>query len=498
MDSTSRNFRPCVWLFVFLTFIAFPPVLFAQSDDWERVVKSKARRLGGYHPFVALHDVADALNARTYFSDKARKAILYLDEEKITVTAFSPFVLIGKRVVQMPVPVEYFDGELWLPVQYFLPFLKDAVVVSGSESYSNGNADITGQANVLGVRVEKKANGTLIRVLTGHSFDRSSLSTRYSRKWLYLDIVNGRIVDGQFPVHIDPGLVEKVVPVQLDQLVQLSFRLNRDISEGEIHVSVQRREIWISIPTRGGLPADFLKRLEADREKWRIDRVVIDPGHGGRDPGAIGPRGVYEKDVVLGIAKHLKKLLEKKLKIDVVMTRESDVFVPLKERTKIANHEQGKLFISIHANSNASRYVDGATTYFLGLAKSEEALEIAQRENAAIQYETDASGYDQLSDESIILATMAQNDFNKESQDLAAMIQEEIRRRAGFKDRGVKQAGFYVLVGASMPNVLVETAFISNSREERMLKSSSYQKKIAEAIFESIKRFKEKYERAIK
>jgi len=206
---------------------------------------------------------------------------------------------------------------------------------------------------------------------------------------------------------------------------------------------------------------------------------------------------VREKDVTLEIARRLKRLIERRLKLRVVMTRNEDRFIPLKERTSLANREGGKVFVSIHANSNPSKHVDGFTTYFLGPAKTEEALEVARRENEAIQYEDETSGYADLSDENFILVAMAQNAFNKESQDLAATVQEELDRAVPLTNRGVKQAGYYVLIGASMPNILVETAFISNPNEERLLKSGTFQEKIAEALCESLRRFKAKYEAGI-
>jgi N-acetylmuramoyl-L-alanine amidase len=291
------------------------------------------------------------------------------------------------------------------------------------------------------------------------------------------------------------GLVREIVPVQLDQMATITFKLNKDISGMDLHVTHHSNELLVSIP-KGKVSPDLLKKLKNDREKWLIDKIVIDPGHGGRDPGTIGVRGSYEKDVVLGIAKKLKELLEKKLKVQVFMTRGNDTYISLKERTQFANEKQAKLFISIHANWNRNSKLKGASTYFLGLAKSDEAVEIAQRENEVIKYD-DGAQNSGLSEENIILATMAQNAYNKESQDLANMIQESLAKHTGLRNRGVKQAGFYVMVGASMPNVLIETAFMSNKKEERWLKSSSFQQKVAQGIYESVKEFKRKYELTI-
>jgi len=141
--------------------------------------------------------------------------------------------------------------------------------------------------------------------------------------------------------------------------------------------------------------------------------------------------------------------------------------------------------------------VRGLTTYFLGPAKTEEALEVSKRENVVINYEQDHSAYADFDAESFILLALAQNAYQYESQELAAMVQEAISRKTRIRNRGVKQAGFYVLIGASMPNILIEVAFLSNRKEERLLKSPSFQRKVAEAIGESILKFKQKYEKEI-
>jgi len=473
--------------FLILTSTLFPP-LFAQPEHWETALYQKSRNVDGFQ-YVALHDVADILKVHTYYSNKVRKAILYLDANKITVTAFNPFVLVGREVVQMPMDARYEQDEIFLPTKFFIPILRSAV---GDKVQASVEGD--SGANITGIYVDEKVNGTLIRIHTTQAFPQSNISTRYSRKWLYLDILGGRIDEQTLSANIEEGLVRKFVPVQQAQMAQLSFRLKQDISESKINLTQHQNEIWISIPAKVTAESSILEKLKHDQEKWRIDKIVIDPGHGGKDPGALGPRGTYEKTVVLGIAKKLKRLIQKRMKdVTVLMTRDSDRYISLKERTQLANKQKAKLFISLHANWNRNSTVNGATAYFLGLAKSEESLEIAQRENAVIKYDNPQANSN-LSEENIILATIAQNAYNKESQDFAAMIQEALSKRTRLRNRGVRQAGFYVLVGASMPNVLIETAFISNKREEKLLRTKSFQQKVAESIFESIKKFKHRYE----
>ena len=200
--------------------------------------------------------------------------------------------------------------------------------------------------------------------------------------------------------------------------------------------------------------------------------------------------------MALDITKRAGRLLEKS-GIKVVYTRDEDVFVPLLERTKMANEANGKLFVSIHANANKNRKVQGFETYLLRPGKSEDAIEVASRENSVINLEDFTDQYEDLTGESLIMATMAQSIFMKESEDLASIIQMELDKRLNTPNRGVKQAGFLVLIGASMPNVLVEVGFLSNPSEEKQLKQANYKQRIAEAIFDAIKHFKQSREKIL-
>jgi N-acetylmuramoyl-L-alanine amidase len=213
-----------------------------------------------------------------------------------------------------------------------------------------------------------------------------------------------------------------------------------------------------------------------------IKRIVLDPGHGGKDPGAIGPRGLKEKEVTLDLARRLKPLLERQ-GYEVLMTRNSDVFIPLHERTAFANQNRADLFISIHTNASRNSKVRGIETYFLGVAKSREASETAMLENAISQQA--------LSDLEKILFDLTRTSNLKQSSDLAESIQQNLvwglnDSFRGVPDLGVKQASFYVLIGAQMPAVLVETSFISNPTGEGLLSREDYRDQLAQSIFRGI------------
>jgi len=218
----------------------------------------------------------------------------------------------------------------------------------------------------------------------------------------------------------------------------------------------------------------------------KVGRVVVDPGHGGHDSGAIGPGGLLEKDLVLSIANRLKPLLEERLGTEVIMTREDDRFIPLEERTAIANQHQADLFISIHGNSSHGRRATGAETFYLNFAESASAQEVATRENAASQRTVG-----ELED---LVRQITKGTHNAESRELAGVVQTSLfsgikKHRRPFRNRGVKTAPFIVLMGASMPSILTEVGFISNPDEEKFLTTSENHQRVAEALFEGVKQY---------
>jgi N-acetylmuramoyl-L-alanine amidase len=216
-----------------------------------------------------------------------------------------------------------------------------------------------------------------------------------------------------------------------------------------------------------------------------VSRIVIDPGHGGHDPGAKGS-GVTEAELVLDVALRLETLLTQVPGMEVVLTRREDEFVPLQERTAIANRETADLFLSIHANANSSVHVNGIETYFLNFANNLSEAAVAARENAA-------SGQAMNALPDAVKAIALHNKLD-ESRDFATMVQRTMINKVRAtnkttKDLGVKQAPFVVLIGASMPSVLTEISFLTNPQEARLLKRNNYRQRIAEALFEAIRKY---------
>jgi N-acetylmuramoyl-L-alanine amidase len=328
---------------------------------------------------------------------------------------------------------------------------------------------------------------------------------------IYIDINRTKLGKGVRDITIGDGLLKgarvgqykpDVVRVVLDtenikdyKVFPLSepARLVIDV-RGERHTEIARLEE--SITARQEQPAEAKHEVPPIVEKKakpqkkaviaRIRRIVVDPGHGGHDSGAVGPSGIKEKDVVLSIGLKLRELLKDELGLDVVMTRSSDVFIPLEERTAIANKVNADLFVSIHANAALNRSASGIETYYLNLAKTEKAAQLAAKENG--------TSLEKVSVLQAILFDLMANYKLNDSAHLAEEVQKSLTNKirsshADVKNLGVKQGPFYVLVGATMPSILVETAFLSNPQEETRLKDPAYQEQTALGILEGIRTY---------
>lgn len=323
---------------------------------------------------------------------------------------------------------------------------------------------------------------------------------------LYIDIREARIAQGVKDIPIGDGLLKTArigqyrpdtVRVVLDmesikdcKIFTFSdpFRIIIDVrGERREEISRPKENILAPLPVVPAVKTEPLDEKTKGIQKpaiGKIRRIVVDPGHGGHDPGAIGGGGTREKDVVLQIGLKVAKKLREELGLDVVMTRSTDVFLELQERTAIANQVGADLFVSIHANAALSRTTSGIETYYLNLAKTEKAAQLAAKENG--------TSLEKVSLLQAVLFDLMANYKINDSAHLAEEVQKALYRKVGgqysaVKNLGVKQGPFYVLVGATMPSILVETAFLSNEREEGRLNDLKYQEMTAEGIVEGIK-----------
>jgi N-acetylmuramoyl-L-alanine amidase len=253
-----------------------------------------------------------------------------------------------------------------------------------------------------------------------------------------------------------------------------------------VSVSAHRKTAAIPDHPRIAKPASNGEHSLIRALGLKMGKIVVDAGHGGSDTGTVGRRGVKEKDVVLDVALRLGKLLEKRLGAEVVYTREDDSFIPLEQRTAIANQARADLFISLHANSSRNTSARGIETYYLNFTSSEEALEVAARENAVSE-----KGIHELQD---LVEKITLTDKIDESREFAAEVQRALysglsKRTRRLRDRGVKKAPFVVLIGAEMPSILAEISFLSNPADEKNLNNAKYRQRIAEALSRGIEQY---------
>ena len=259
----------------------------------------------------------------------------------------------------------------------------------------------------------------------------------------------------------------------------------------KIRIAQHAQEVVRVVAEVVGNPQLSMKQSDSPVSQGAEDKkafkIVLDPGHGGEDPGAIGRYGLREKDVTLSVAKQVKKYIEKNMPgVEVLLTRDHDKTLSLPSRTEFANHAQADLFISIHVNASPNRDTQGIETYYLNITHDRYALRLAARENAMTESETSNLEY--------ILADLAMKSSVGDSVRLGNLVQENLcdnlaRHWNHITNLGLKQAMFYVLMGAKMPAILVETSFISNKTEERRLQKESYQKALAEGIVRGIQRY---------
>jgi len=289
------------------------------------------------------------------------------------------------------------------------------------------------------------------------------------------------------------GLVRGVRTEQTERDAFVTFDVSRDAKQLRVDRKDSPPQIVLTLEKGTGAQADsglvVLDEGAPLRQSFVIDKVCIDAGHGGRDHGKENDGGASEKDITLAIANVVAEHIRDELGLEVVMTREDDRLVGLRERTEIANRSGADVFISIHCNSWFNEQTGGFESYFLSPARSESERALARYENQAGNGAADAPG----GDVDFILWDLVQNAYISESSSLAETIQREMTSRLGIKSRGVKQANFVVLQGAKMPAVLIETAFLSNPAEAEQLAAPDFHRKVAEGLVASIRRMQEQY-----
>jgi len=443
--------------------------------------------------YLSLGQLSAFLDSQYKVNIREGVGSLELTNGELGFSMFSPYVTVGEKSYNIQHDIIFYYGDFYAPAANILPVIdrltSDNLVYSSSEQTIR---IIPAIYNITDLVAQQKLNGLMTEIMLAEELKFDIVKTE--DHWLIVTIYGGKIDSSRFNGKRPIRAIYDTKAYQFENSAQLSIRYRpKDFTfVGKLRENPLR--IQIMIKGEGFADTVLAYTPNGGNSKNAIDKVVVDPGHGGEDLGAIGPGGTLEKEINLEVSLQLKEMLEDE-GFTVILTRDDDRFISLADRTKIANEAGADLFISIHANaSETNKNARGYISFFLSDAKTDQARAAAALENAAIRFESTENQRDYVSDIDFILLDMVQSEFLKESADLAAMIEQNIEKQTKITSRGVDQAGFFVLNKAYMPSVLVESAFISNRQDEKLLKNKKTQKDIAQAIANSLVEFKKKYE----
>jgi N-acetylmuramoyl-L-alanine amidase len=413
------------------------------------------------HDYVSLKPVAELLGLNYVMDNTTQQLYLTGDDRRLVMIPNISVIQSGDQYYNVPFAPVYKNGDIFFPVQLIITTIGSAFerlifITSVQEIPPIENISILtrGDSTVMKFTWEKPVD-----------FD-----VRFATRQAVVEI------DG---VYKDRQKLKPAGAATRADLVAHNTYTSIDMDLKDVNSVIERKDEIVF----------FYKISE------KISSIVIDPGHGGVDPGAVGRKGLYEKDVNLAVSRFLREFVEDSLNILVILTRDRDLYLSLKERTNIANRNAVDLFVSIHCNAHMKGVPrSGFETYFLSEAKTNEERAVAALENASLKFDKETMPDDNVS---FIFYDLAQSAFLDESNRFAENIQISAERHLKIPSRGVKQAGFYVLHGAFMPAVLVECAFISNPNEEKLLRQKAFQKQLAYCIYRGIKNYIEDYERRV-
>ncbi|MDO5575457.1 MAG: N-acetylmuramoyl-L-alanine amidase [Fibrobacter sp.] len=441
--------------------------------------------------FVSITDICEKIGYRWNWDRNVQQLTCKKNRTRLDFFQDNRFFLRNDSLCQLPTAVMRHGGTSLLPVNLVLELFNEK---NNELKWNSSTQTIEYNESKYSIRsasCEKKENGVLLTVKLADSL---SFDYTYVYPNLIFNFVNATVDTQYVKDNKRVGAVKTISSIQYKNSAQISIILASEIEEPVFDYVQDTRTLMVAIR-----PLKAKALVAAPKVSKRKMVIVIDPGHGGKDPGAIGVDGIKEKDVVFGISKQLAELLKKREDITVHLTRTTDIFIPLRDRTKFANDKKADLFVSVHANaisgnSKKKESTKGYKFYFLSQAKNEEDKLAAMRENAVIELEEQPQNYGNLQN---VLIDLAGNEYLKESQDICILLDQKFNASVKAIPKlhlGVGQANFWVLNGAFMPSVLVEAGFITNSSEAKLLADKKYQKKIALAIYDAIDSFKKEYE----
>jgi N-acetylmuramoyl-L-alanine amidase len=434
--------------------------------------------------YVSLDRVAAVLRGTPIWTSTSERARLIVGRQRIVLTRNRAQVEVNGAVLLLPAPAVV-TGAGWLVPAEFLSTVVPKIaprVRLVAVRPAAGRPAAAHEAKFTDLRVRSYPSFTRVVIEADAPF---VYRLERSRQGLQARL-EGVAVRTPRVEQVHDGQIAEIRLETVGGATTASVAFESDV--GDV------RELTLTDPFR--LVIDFARPPAPEKrpDARLLHRIVLDAGHGGHDTGAVGPTGLLEKDLVLDVTLRVARLCEQRLGIKVNLSRSGDYFVPLAERTSFANRQRADLFVSIHANAQRDLSAAGVETYFLSSEATDiAARQVAAKENSVLEFESPVARQ-RLDILKTILWDLAQSEFLVESSNLAEIIQDSMTASLHIPNRGVKQAGFYVLGGAAMPAVLIEIGFVTNPKEEHRLKDSRYRDEIAGAIFAGLEEYKKRYD----
>ncbi len=452
--------RIMVGIFLIICFLPFFPFsVFGENitimDNVNRLKITLECVVDDGQNMVCLSEMAKIFKAYMQWNPITKVVVLTKDKNTLNFTIGSPNVRINNRYFKMDAPLRLITGRIFIPLSF---------IVNNFDNLFN----------------------VLIR------WDKDDKRLIIDSKETYVSSMEEEL-NRRFPPSSNPPARDAVATTTS------SMKLTNRIYEEQVKSSLQEKssniEIADSIRQEDNTSDNLVLAQNSPPDNVRIRTIVIDPGHGGKDSGAVGRTGLLEKNVVLDISKRLRFALQRALpNVNIILTRDSDYFIPLRERTRFANYKNSDMFVSVHSNASYASKAHGFEVFCLSTEASDDASRaLAAAENEVISLEKDASS-NNIDMIKLILGDIAQQEFINESMELAGLIQSIACRNMGIANRGVKSAFFWVLRDAMMPAVLIEVGFLTNPFEENRLRSEEFRDNMVSSICDAIIAYKSRYE----
>ncbi len=438
--------------------------------------------------YVSVTDLVKIYGGELDWNYIQKKAYWEVNEHQLVLSLFSPYVILDGKTYNLGYEVKFKKGAIYVPLKNFYPLLQKIKAEETQLEEESQSLIPEEKSEVTELQASRKLNGVLVEISVSQPVTYEVFLP--GNNWLNINFYQTQIDTDSFSGLKIPGLIKDAKAFQFENSAQLSLLLSKsyDIFSHSLISDPYRIQISMEDTTSQFAPSHLEKIA---RRTDLIDVVIIDPGHGGDDWGHVGPEGLKEKEVVLDVAKRLASLFAENDDLKVFLTRETDMTVPIEQRARFANQKGGDVFLSLHTDFSQDPTEAGFRVLIQDEPKTNQDSIIQSSENNSSDLHSINTREEVLSYQDTLPMDRARVKFMKESEDLALVVHEKLRRNLPTQDKGVTQADFQVLRKAYMPGVIVQMAYLSSPYEELLLKEGLFRGWLAQALYQAIIRFRE-------